>query len=374
LKSKGIFLALSLFLVLFLIIPPSSSAGKKVIHIVEKGDTLWSICEKYYGDPNLWPELWEMNKFITNPHWLTPGDVIKLLEYEEKEPEPVKKYEEEKLEPVKKYEEEKLEPVKKIATLEKEPLEGPPVGIDVSSLTDIRALGFLRQEMIEPWGRIFEFKTERILLGKGDTAYAKMYKEDIKPGDKFTIYSISDPVDHPTTGKKFGYAYSFKGILEIEKAQEDYHVAKISESFRTIYKDDLLIPYHSVSPCLLPIPRKGTVTAYIVAAKDGLDLLGQYSVVYLDAGHNGGVVRGNLLEAIEERESISDPQKKELVALPPTILGKILILETTENTSTGVVFWASKEFTNGTKIRFQAWDERPRELAMLPECQIEQGK
>jgi hypothetical protein len=363
LKSKGIFLALSLFLVLFLIIPPSSSAGKKVIHIVEKGDTLWSICEKYYGDPNLWPELWEMNKFITNPHWLTPGDVIKLLEYEEKEPEPVKK-----------YEEEKLEPVKKIATLEKEPLEGPPVGIDVSSLTDIRALGFLRQEMIEPWGRIFEFKTERILLGKGDTAYAKMYKEDIKPGDKFTIYSISDPVDHPTTGKEFGYAYSFKGILEIEKAQEDYHVAKISESFRTIYKDDLLIPYHSVSPCLLPIPCKGTVTAYIVAAKDGLDLLGQYSVVYLDAGHNGGVVRGNLLEAIEERESISDPQKKELVALPPTILGKILILETTENTSTGVVFWASKEFTNGTKIRFQAWDERPRELAMLPECQIEQGK
>jgi len=363
LKSKGIFLALSLFLVLFLIISPSSSAAKKVIHIVEKGDSLWSICEKYYGDPYLWPELWEMNKFITNPHWLTPGDVIKLLEYEEKEPEPVEK-----------YEEEKLEPVKKIATLEKEPLKGPPVGIDVSSLADTRALGFFRQEMIEPWGRIFESKTERILLGKGDTAYAKMYKEDIKPGDKFTIYSISDPVDHPTTGKEFGYAYSFKGILEIEKAQEDYHVAKISESFRTIYKDDLLIPYHPVSSCLLPIPCKGTVTAYIVAAKDGLDLLGQYSVVYLDAGHNGGVVRGNLLEAIEEKESISDPQKKEMVALPPTILGKILILETTESTSTGVVFWASKDFTNGTKIRSQTWDERPRELAMLPECQIEQGK
>ena len=362
-KSKGIFLALSLFLVLFLIISPSSSAGKKVIHIVEKGDTLWSICEQYYGDPYLWPELWEMNKFITNPHWLTPGDVIKLLEYEEKEPEPVKK-----------YEEEKLEPVKKIATLEKEPLEGPPMGIDVSSLTDTRALGCFRQEMIEPWGRIFEFKTERILLGKGDTAYAKMYKEDIKPGDKFTIYSISDPVDHPTTGKEFGYAYSFKGILEIEKTQEDYHVAKISESFRTIYKDDLLIPYHPVSSCLLPIPCKGTVTAYIVAAKDDLDLLGQYSVVYLDAGHTGGVVRGNLLEAIEEKESISDPQKKEIVALPPTILGKILILETTESTSTGVVFWASKDFTNGTKIRSQTWDERPRELAMLPECQIEQGK
>jgi len=371
LKSKGIFLALSLFLALFLIISPSSSAGKKVIHIVEKGDTLWSICEQYYGDPYLWPELWEMNRFITNPHWLTPGDVIELLEYEEKEREPAKKTEEEKVEPAKKTEEEKVEPAKKTAALEKEPLKGPPAGIDVSSLTDTRALGFFRQEMIEPWGRIFEFKTEKMLLGKGDTAYVKMYKEDIKPGDRFTIYSISDPVDHPTTGKRFGYNYSFKGILEIKRAQEDYHIAKISESFRTIYKDDLLMPYHPVSPCILPIACEGPVTAHIVAAKDGLELHGQYSVVYIDAGHKAGVVKGNLLEAIEERESAPDPQRKEMVALPPTILGKILILETAENTSSGVVFWSSRDFTNGTKIRSQTWDKRPRELAILPECPVE---
>ncbi|NVM25651.1 MAG: LysM peptidoglycan-binding domain-containing protein [Desulfobacterales bacterium] len=353
-KARGIYLGLSLFLALFLSLSSSSSAGKKVIHIVKKGDTLWSICQQYYGDPYLWPELWEMNRFITNPHWLTPGDPIKLLEYEEKKPE-----------------EEKLEPVKKTAALGKEPLKGPPVGIDISSLTDTRALGFFRQEMIEPWGRIFEFKTEKILLGKGDTAYVKMYKEDIKPGDKFTICSISEPVNHPVTGKEFGYTYSFKGILEIERAQEDYHVAKIRESFRAIYKDDLLMPYHPVSSCILPIPCEGTVTAYIVAAKDGLDLHGQYSVVYIDAGHNTGVVRGNLLEAIGERESIADPQKKERVALPPTVLGKILILETTEKTSTGVVFWASRDFSNGVKIRSQTWDKRPRELTVLPECPVE---
>jgi len=360
LKARGIYLGFCLFLALFLSISSSSSAGKKVIHIVEKGDTLWSICEQYYGDPYLWPELWEMNRFITNPHWLTPGDPIKLLEYEEKKPEPVKK-----------PEEEKLEPVKKTAALAKEPLKGLPGGIDISSITDTRALGFFRQEMIEPWGRIFELKTEKMLLGKGDTAYVKMYKEDIKPGDTFTICSISEPVNHPVTGKEFGYAYSFKGSLEIERAQEDYHVAKVRESFRAIYKDDLLMPYRPVSSCILPIPCEDTVTAYIVAAKDGLDLHGQYSVVYIDAGHSAGVVRGNLLEAIEERESSPDPQKKELVALPPTVLGKILILQSTENTSTGVVLSASKEFSNGTKTRSQTWDRRPQELAVLPECPVE---
>ena len=356
-KSKGIYLALSLFFALFLSLSSSSSAGKKIIHIVKKGDTLWSICEQYYGDPYLWPELWEMNKFVTNPHWIIPGDVIKLLEYEEK-----------------KSEEKELEPVKKTVTLEEQPLKGPPMGMDVSSLTDTRALGFLQQEMIEPWGRIFSSEVEKTLLGKGDTVYVKMDEEDIRPGDKFTIYSVSDPVDHPVTGKEFGYTYTFKGILEIEKAQEDYHVAKITESFRTIYKDDLLMRYDRVSSCVLPVPCEDTVTAHIIAAKDGLDLLGQYSVVYIDAGHNRGIMRGNLLEAIEEKESIPDPQKKERVALPPTILGRILILETRENTSTGVVFWASKDFTNGVKIRPQTWHKRPRELAVLPECQIEQGK
>jgi hypothetical protein len=205
-----------------------------------------------------------------------------------------------------------------------------------------------------------------------------MDKKDIKTGEVFTIYNVSDPVEHPTTGKKFGYIYSFKGILEIEKAQEGYHKARISKSFRAIFtnddKDDLLMPYHSVSSCVLPIPCKDTVTAHIVAAKDGLELLGQYSVVYIDAGHNAGVVEGNLLEVIEERTSVSDLKRKERVALPPTILGKILILEISKNTSTGVVFWVSKDFSAGVRVRALTSDERLTELAVLPECQIEQGK
>ena len=349
-KSKGIYLVLFLFLALSL--SPSSSAGKKLTHIVKQGDTLWSVCEQYYGDPYLWPELWEMNKFITNPHWLHPGDVITLLEYEEKE--------------------QKAQPARKIVELEKQPIK-KLMGIDVSSLTNTRALGFLSQERIGPWGRIFDFKAKKILLGKDDIAYVKMYKEDIKPGDAFTIYNISDPVNHPLTGEEFGYIHSFKGILKIEKAQKDYYVAKISESFRTVYKDDLLIPYDPVSPCIFPIPCPDTLTAHVVASKDNLNLLGLYSVVYIDAGHNMGARRGHVFDAIEERESISDPQKEETVALPPDILGKILVLETRENTSNGVVFWVSKEFTNGVKIRPQTWHEGepPGELAILPTCPVE---
>ena len=61
---------------------PAMIGAQQLTHTVEKGDTLWSICEKYYGDPDLWPKLWQMNPFVTNPHFLKPGDVIVLLEKE----------------------------------------------------------------------------------------------------------------------------------------------------------------------------------------------------------------------------------------------------------------------------------------------------
>ncbi len=352
-KPRVTYLILFLSLALFLSLSSPSSAGEKLTHVVKRGDTLWWICERYYGDPYLWPELWEMNKFITNPHWLHPGDVITLLEYEE-----IKR--------------KRAERAKKVVEVKKRPLT-KLMGIDVSSLTNIRALGFLRQERIEPWGRIFDAKAKRIQLAKGDTVYVRMYKEHIKPGDLFTVYNILNPVNHPLTGEELGYIHSFKGILEIDKPQEGYYVARIDESFRAISRDDLLIPYEPVSSCIFPVPCPDTLTAHIVASKDKLRILGQYSVVYIDAGHNMGVRRGQIFEAIEEREFVPDPQSEETAALPPTILGKIIILETREDTANGVVFWVSREFASGLKIRALTWheDKQPRELAMLPACPIE---
>ena len=350
LKSKALYIGISLFVTLFLVLSPSISAGKKLTHTVKKGDTLWSICEKYYGDPYLWPELWEMNQFVTNPHWISPGDVIKLFDYKEI----------------------KLPPVKKVVKLKKQPVTTRRLmGVDVSSLTNVNALGLLLREMIVPWGKIFDVKSEKILLSEGDTVYVKMYKENIKPGDKFTIYSVSDPIKHPFTRRPFGYIYSFKGILEMGSAKKGYHIAKIRDSFKTIYKNDLLIPYHPVSSCILPIPFRYDIAAYIVAAKDKLELLGQYSVVYIDAGSDKNIQTGNIFEAIQERESTSEPLTKETVALPPTILGKILILKTTEETSVGVVFWASKNFTNGVTVRPMSWERQPKRFANLPSCPID---
>ena len=43
---------------------------------VNVGDTLWDISEIYFGDGHYWSKLWSINKGITNPHLIFPGDTI----------------------------------------------------------------------------------------------------------------------------------------------------------------------------------------------------------------------------------------------------------------------------------------------------------
>ena len=86
-------LCLSLCCVLFTIVMSSpviaqenydiSIVDDESVHVpdeyeVEEGDTLWLISQEFFQDPWLWPNLWALNPHITNPHWIYPGDLIRL--------------------------------------------------------------------------------------------------------------------------------------------------------------------------------------------------------------------------------------------------------------------------------------------------------
>jgi hypothetical protein len=127
-------------------------------YVVQRGDTLWDISARFLSKPWLWPEIWQANPQIANPHLIYPGDVISLA-YLRGQP-------------------------------RLETQAGPRTGdyIDTVPLSDIEP--FLRRlrvvDSIEGLPYIVALEEERLRSASGQLAYARGI-ERAEPGDMFAI-------------------------------------------------------------------------------------------------------------------------------------------------------------------------------------------
>ena len=348
---------------------PSAIWAQKLTHTVQKGDTLWDICEKYYGDPNLWPKLWQMNPFITNPHLLQPGDLITLFEQE-----PVKEVSEAKVA-------EKETPIK---------VEEPKtvvMGIDMGHLTNASAIGFLSLEEIISWGTLFASDNDKIMLAEGDIAYVLFDEDrDIKVGDEFSIGRSSTLLKNPVTGEDLGYTFKVNGKLKVEERlglahgdnrfynKKNVFKTKLVEIYEPVSIDDSVLPYTSFASCVLPVSMNKDLLANIVASKGQLELIGPNSIVYIDLGLKQGITRGNVFEVVKGNV-VPDPNPEKGVSsskiiLPDRRLGKIMILETRPDTSTAIVLSATEPFSAGVYITNLSWAEMPDFLLSIANCPV----
>jgi len=378
-KTKGRTIASVLMILsLILIAVPNDLMAQPSTHKVQKGDTLWSICEKYYGDTFLWPKLWEMNPFVTNPHLLKPGDLITLIEKEDMLG--------------KKVPSEKPKEVAKPAPKMK--------GIDLGVLTIPSTMGYLSLAKVEPWGVISGSTHSKLGAEKGDKIFINFTnRTGVKPGDEFRV-AVAIPVRHPLTDRPMGNVISFRGAVQVkEPLQQDYFLAEVTEVFMEFGVGALVMPFEPMSKCVQPAATDPKLYGNIVALKDDRKIMGPGSVAYLDAGFKDGIQRGQVFDvvristvpylnlkqktfeenfaevsaAVEKEQYLVDLWKKiqEGKSLYDFPVGKLMIVESRPDSSTAIILSSSEDLYTGAFIKGFSWTEPPEFLTKLPFCPVE---
>jgi|GEM_PF-3192255 len=47
-------------------------------YVIKKGDCLWNIAFQFFGNPFIWPRIWQNNSYIKNPDLIYPGEILKM--------------------------------------------------------------------------------------------------------------------------------------------------------------------------------------------------------------------------------------------------------------------------------------------------------
>ncbi len=251
----GIFLGTMLVLCFCFVLSGLTQEAKEAegVYTIKKGDTLWDISSKFLKDPFLWPALWQRNPYITNPHWIYPGNPIRLsgmegMKKEEVKEEPTKVAEEKPKEVVKEPEVKKVEPPPP-PPIEKKPevvAEVKPPKVEEKPLyfPEIRSAGFMSDIAYRGIGIVLESKDGKTLTSAGDIIYlAFKTSEPILIGNKYTVFRASEELRHPVTDRKVGRKYNIMGNIQVIDQQGNFFTAKVIESFDAIQKGDLIKPY-----------------------------------------------------------------------------------------------------------------------------------
>jgi hypothetical protein len=222
------------------------------IYVIKKGDTLWDLSDEFLKNPFQWPELWQRNQYITNPHLIYPGNLIRLYG---KPTAPAKVLKEE--ETVKTVTgAEPVEEAAKTTEIQGEVEEAPgapeearevPGGEGEEVVQVLRRGGGVQVLILEEesLGKIIDARFQKRLLCQGDTVYLAMKERAPEVGDRFTVFRTTKILKNPYTKKTTKKVYVL-GAVEVTATKGVLYQAEITDSFDAIWRGDEVMTFRAI--------------------------------------------------------------------------------------------------------------------------------
>ncbi|MCX7116899.1 MAG: LysM peptidoglycan-binding domain-containing protein [Legionellales bacterium] len=306
-------------------------------YVVQPGDTLWEIAQRYLVQPWDWKALWHANPHIKNPNQLYAGAVLELRYHHQQ---PYLK--------VVSNGTVKLSPFVRTTPLE-EPI--PPI-----PLNDLKP--FLNKSLIidknslakAPY--VIAFTTEHLLGGQGDEVYVKNLCPKVfqLPSGVTLSYAIYRPCGtyrDPATKRFLGYKAALIAYAELVRAGDPATIL-ITDLVQGVKIQDRVMPNDHPDFDLFFLPKAPSVPVHGLI----IDLLGDFTqgavglVAVLNKGNDAGVQAGDVLGIYSKPKLVNNgayrydkkpPCESKCITLPAERIGELMIFRTFSRTSIGLV-------------------------------------
>jgi len=323
---------------------PSAEADKETyIHVVVKGDTLWDICEGLYGNPWVWPKVWQLNPHITNPHWIYPGTELRVYYEIPKDFEMVTAMEE-------------GGPTGELGAEVTPTTPPPPLPPRAPTLTfsEIDQVGFITPFQPKGDGKILGEERNRKLIGAADKIYVQLHDSaEAEEGDKFFIFRTSEMIKHPVTGKDVGYLNSILGVVEITEVSEEFAKAVVVSSYDYIIQGNKLMPYKKRSGEITLEPGDEPIEGNIIMSAGDNFIIGDRQIVFIDLGEADDIKAGNRFEVFRKPQGHGYFASETKLLLSDEPIGELLVLAAEQETAAALVTSALYEFSPGERVRLR---------------------
>ncbi|MGR8920727.1 MAG: LysM peptidoglycan-binding domain-containing protein [Gammaproteobacteria bacterium] len=264
-------------------------------YTVVKGDTLWDIAGRFLTRPWQWPEIWETNPQIENPHLIYPGDVIALRW---KDGRPVLGLADGETSLGGRLV--RLSPTIR-ETRHDDAIEPIPLDAIQQFLSRPRVM---TREDIGRSGYIVGSQDEHLTFGSGNRVYVRALGEPETA--KFSIFREGEAYVDPDSQAILGYEAEHVGDGLAERFGDPATVYIIKAN-KEIMKGDRLLPEEGDQiPAFYPHAPSGAVDGKIISVFDGVSQIGQHQVVVLNRGVADGLEPGHVLAIYQEGEIIDD--------------------------------------------------------------------